>query len=159
MGFLNRTGAEIGYYLDKICKKHFLQKIPKVPTSDLTFGTFESVTSRPGDPNLEPSGFWIELRNPVYNEYGILKFDSESALIRSADFLVKEKYFTGHEKHFTPHKPSCSLLADFSASRIFLEFFDRVPRKMLGVASFAWSGQNCRTMNGPLYSNYYTFAI
>ena len=37
MGFLNRTGAEIGYYFDKKCNKIFIiekiQKTPKVPSS------------------------------------------------------------------------------------------------------------------------------
>ena len=47
VGFLNRTGAEIGYYFDKKCNKSFFynwkhSKIPKVPSS-VNFSTFRMI--------------------------------------------------------------------------------------------------------------------
>ena len=80
MGFLNRTGAEIGYQLDKKCKTIIFyhwknSKIPKVPSSG---GNFWTYIAEPQTPNAQlclwHRGKLTSLHKKNNKQYGMLKF-------------------------------------------------------------------------------------
>ena len=71
MGFLNRTGAEIGYELDKKCKERIFyygknSKIPKVPSS-VTKQSTMLVCSRKVPALLALRCFGLEGRPPLWS--------------------------------------------------------------------------------------------